>query len=319
MIKLRAIALFAILAATMSAAFGADTTLTVMAFNIWGGGANEGKPIDETIAAIKASGADIVSISETRLEGDPCTADVCAPRGPMVTAAIAKALGFYFYDQTAENPAIWANAIISRYPIVRPLADDLGVQIDVGGRKVYVFSVNLDDGPYQPYQLLNIEYGNAPFIRTEAEAIKSAEDTRGKAFDQLAEDVLLLTDADAVFVAGDFNEPSHRDWTAATVATGAQPLPVAWPGTRKLEAVGMVDTFRAAYPDPVSKPGITWTPTTEASDPEDHHDRIDFVFAKAKNLTVLRAGIVGEKTPEADVVVSPWPSDHRATVAMVTF
>ena len=35
----------------------ADTTPTVMSFNIWGGGANEGKPVDETMAAIRAAGA----------------------------------------------------------------------------------------------------------------------------------------------------------------------------------------------------------------------------------------------------------------------
>src|SRR4029077_20289679 len=140
---------------------------------------NAGKPIDETVAAIKAAGADIVSVSETRMEGDPCTADVCAPRGPSVAPKLAEALGFHYYDQTAANPAIWANAILSRYPIVKPTSDDLGVVIDVDGRKVLVFSVNLDDAPYQPYQLLNIEYGNAPFFKTAEEAVKSAEETRG--------------------------------------------------------------------------------------------------------------------------------------------
>lgn len=306
-------------AASIAPAIGAETQLTVMAFNIWGGGANAGKPVDETVAAIKKAGADIVSISETRMEGDPCTAEICAPRGPTVTAAIAKALGYYFYDQTASNPAIWANAIVSRYPIVGPLADDLGVKIDVGGRPVYVFSVNLDDGPYQPYQLLKIPYGDAPFVTTAGEAIASAEATRGAAFDQLIRDANGLGDAAAVIIGGDFNEPSHRDWTAATVAAGLQPLAVEWPGTHKLEAAGFIDTFRAAYPDPVAKPGITWTPTTAADDPEDHHDRIDFIFARGEGLKVVAAGVVGEKAPEADVVVTPWPSDHRAIAAKLTF
>ena len=42
---------------------------------------------------IDAAGADIVSVSETRMEGDPCTADVCAPRGPSVALKLAEALG----------------------------------------------------------------------------------------------------------------------------------------------------------------------------------------------------------------------------------
>ena len=51
-----------------------ETTLTVMSFNIWGGGANEDKPIDETVAAIEAVDPDIVGIQETQLEGPECTA-----------------------------------------------------------------------------------------------------------------------------------------------------------------------------------------------------------------------------------------------------
>lgn len=305
--------------ALTTAASSAETTLTVMAYNIWGGGGNEGKPVDETVAVIKAAGADIIAVSETRLEGDPCTADSCPPRGPSVAAKLAEALGFHYYDQAAENPAIWANAILSRYPIVKPAKDDLGVSIDVNGRTVYVFCVNLDDAPYQPYQLLGIEYGEAPFLKTADEAIKSAEETRGKSFDALIADANAASDATAVFIAGDFNEPSHRDWTDATVKAGLQPLAVAWPGTTKLEKAGFVDTYRAIYPDPVAKPGITWTPTSEPSDPEDHHDRIDFVFARAPSLKVLGAGVVGEKTPEADIVVTPWPSDHRAVVTKVEF
>jgi hypothetical protein len=34
---------------------------------------------------------------------------------------------------------------------------------------------------------------------------------------------------------------------------------------------------------------------------------------------VEQARIFGEQTPEADVVVTPWPSDHRAVVAKVRF
>ena len=122
-----------------------------------------------------------------------------------------------------------------------------------------------------------------------------------------------------MFVGGDFNEPSHRDWTDATVAARLQPLAVAWPGTTKLEKAGFIDTFRAVYPDPVAKPGITWTPTTEASDPEDHHDRIDFIFARGKGLKVLSSAVVGEKAEDADIVVTPWPSDHRAVVSKLEF
>ena len=169
-------ALTLLIATTFALPAGAETTLRVMSYNVWGGGGNEGKGVDETVAAIRAAGADIVGMQETRLEPDPCTATDCAATGESVAPAIAKALGWYHYDQTQENGALWANAVISRYPIGPATPNDLGVQIDVDGRIVWLFNIHHDDEPYQPYQLLGIEYGPAPYIKTEAEAVEWADE-----------------------------------------------------------------------------------------------------------------------------------------------
>ncbi len=312
------ILVFAASAALSLPAQSAETTVTIMSFNIWGAGANNDKPIDETVAAIKAVNPDIIGLQETRAESDPCD-DVCPPTGESRAKAIAEALGYNYYDQTAQNDALWANAILSKFPIGRATPNDLGVTIDVNGRKVNVFNIHLDDSPYQPYQLLGIEYGPFPFIKTEAEAVKFAEETRGPALKKLFDDMAAAGEADASFVFGDFNEPSHLDWTEAAVKAGNQPLPVAFPSTLSIEKKGFVDTFRMKFPDPAAKPGFTWTPTSEPTDKEDHHDRIDFALAKGANLKVLDAGIVGEKSPQADIVVTPWPADHRSTFAKVSF
>jgi endonuclease/exonuclease/phosphatase family metal-dependent hydrolase len=294
-------------------------TLTVMSYNVWGGGANEGKSVDETVAVIKAAGADIIGIQETRLESDPCEADHCPPRGESVAKAIAEKLGFHHYDQTKESEALWANAVISRYPIKGATPNDLGVEVDVNGRRVFAFNIHLDDSPYQPYQLLGIEYGAAPFIKTQEEAVRFATETRGPAIDLLMADIKAAGGAAAVFVLGDFNEPSHRDWTAAAAAAKRHPLAVKWPTTLSLEEAGFIDAFRAANPDEMAVPAYTWTPTGDPAATDDHHDRIDFVFARGEGLAVAKAAIVGEKSPEAAIVVTPWPSDHRAVVATVTF
>ncbi len=290
-----------------------------MSFNVWGGGANEQKPVDETVAVIKAVNPDIIGIQETRLESDPCTADVCPAVGDSVAPKLAAALGYHYYDQTKQNDALWANAILSRYPIGKATPNDTGVEIMVDGRKVQVFNIHLDDSPYQPYQLLGIEYGDAPFLKTADEAVKAAEATRGAALKLLFDDMAAAGEADAAFVFGDFNEPSHRDWTESAVKAGLQPLVVPFPTVKAIEDKGFVDTFRAIYPDAGAKPGMTWTPTSEPTAKDDHHDRIDFALARAKDLQVISAGIVGEKAPEADIVVTPWPSDHRATMAKVKF
>ena len=270
------------------------TDLTIMSFNIWGGGANEKKPVDETVAVIKAVNADVIGIQETRLESDPCTADVCPPVGESVAGKIAAALGYHYYDQTAANDALWANAILSRYPITgKATKNDTGVTLEVDGRKVHVFNIHLDDSPYQPYQLLDIPYGDAPFFKTAEEAVAAAQKTREAGLKLLFADMDEAGDADASFVFGDFNEPSHSDWTEAAVKAGHQPLVVEWPTVKAIEARGFVDTYRKIFPDPAAKPAFTWTPTSEPTAKDDHHDRIDFIFARAPGLKVECAAIVG--------------------------
>lgn len=297
----------------------AETTLTVMSFNIWGGGANEGKPVDETAAVIRAAGADIVGIQETRREGADCREESCPPESDSVAAKLAQALGFHYYDQAKSNDALWANAILSRYPIGAATLNDLGVAIDVEGRRIYAFNIHLTDFPYQPYQVMGIPYGDAPYLTTGEAAAQAAEAARGTGIALLVEDLKAAEGADAAFVFGDFNEPSHRDWTARTAAAGRHPFAIDFPSARAVEAQGFTDAYRAAHPDEVQKPGYTWEAIARPADVQVHHDRIDYVFARGAGLVVEQVMIFGEKSPEADVVVTPWPSDHRAVAATVRF
>ncbi len=92
-----------------------------------------------------------------------------------------------------------------------------------------------------------------------------------------------------------------------------------WPTALAIEEAGFIDALRAVHPDVIAKPAFTWTPKGDPAAKDDHHDRIDFVLARGAGIKVVKAGIVGEQAPEADIVVTPWPSDHRAVVATVTF
>ena len=78
-------AAFGILIALLafSAYASAGTRLSVMTFNAWGGGLNDGTSTEQTIAAIRAGGADIVGMQETRAESVPCNGDDCPPAGPL--------------------------------------------------------------------------------------------------------------------------------------------------------------------------------------------------------------------------------------------
>ena len=69
----------------------------------------------------------------------------------------------------------------------------------------------------------------------------------------------------------------------------------------------------------VGKPGFTWTPLKKADDPTIHHDRIDYVYFKGEGLKVTDAKVIGESKENADILVTPYPYDHRAMVATITF
>jgi endonuclease/exonuclease/phosphatase family metal-dependent hydrolase len=303
----------------------AETRLTLLSFNAWGAGLNASKPIDETLAVLRAADADLVGLQETRAEGAGCSALDCPPAEPAITPAVAPALaaalGMQAHEQQGDENVVWANAILSRHPILGPTPRGLGVIVAVDGRRIAVFNIHATDYPYQPYQLLGIPYGEAPFLHTAAQAEQAAAEARGAALALLLQDLAAARDTAAQVIFGDFNEPSHRDWSERAAAAGRHPLAVAWPLVRALEAEGFVDALRAVHPDELGKPAYTWTPTTDPADPADHHDRIDFVLVRdaegGPELTIEAAGIVGEKAPEADLVVTPWPSDHRAVRVVI--
>jgi exodeoxyribonuclease III len=293
------------------------TEIRLLSMNMHGAGADDGKSIDETIAVFKAVNADIIAAIETVAEPDPCNPGTTNCLAPDLSRAadLAKAMGYNFHEFKHNTETHWADAVLTKYEIGKETPNGTGVELNVDGKKVVVYAMNLNDAPYVPYQLLNIEYGKYSFIKTEAEAIAMAKQAHGKALELLLADVASEQDATAQFVMGDFNEPSHLDWTEQAVAAKLQPIVVHWPFTTGFEATGFLDSFRSQFPDVVAKPGFTWTTTTEPTDTSDHHDRIDFILTKG--VTIKSAAIVGEKVPQADLVITPWPSDHRASMAVV--
>ena len=279
----------------------------VMSFNIWVGGESGKQPLEQTVAVIKAAEADIVGLQETLGH---------APQGeprPDRVGEIAQQLGWHYVAQGSGR------AVISRFKIVATTPNRWGALLKLpSGRQLYHFNAHFAASPYQPYQLLNIPYGDAPFIKTESEAIQAAQAARGHQVEQMLTEVkAVLPKGFPVFITGDFNEPSHLDWTPAAEKANLCPLAVQWPATNAVQAAGFRDAYRAVHPDPTQHRGLTWTPITAIDSPRDRHDRIDFVFAGGTPLNIKAASIIGESPDFADIIVTPYPSDHRAVVAEV--
>ena len=120
------------------------------------------------------------------------------------------------------------------------------------------------------------------------------------------------------FLTGDFNSPSHLDWTAAIAAPFPQrvPFPLAWPVSSALARSGFRDSYREAHPDPVAGPGLSWTAGTPPPRirTKETLDRIDWVMATGPS-THSAGRLVGETGEPEREWASPWPSDHRAVAS----
>ena len=283
----------------------AAESIRVMTFNIWVGGDSGKQPLSQTLEVIRAAKADVVGLQEThghKKDG----------RTPDNGLKLAEMLGWNYFDQGERT------AILTRFTIVTNTPRKWGVSLRLpSGRQAWMFNAHLMHAPYQPYQLLGIPYADAPFIKTAPEAVSEARKARGEQVERLLSELKpALAAGQPVFLTGDFNEPSHQDWTQRAADSRKCPLAVEFPSTLAVTRAGMRDTFRSVFPDEVAKSGWTWTPTTKPDDPKDRHDRIDFVFV-GPNVTVKRSDIVGEDPKFADIVVQPYPSDHRAVVTTV--
>ncbi len=255
--------------------------LRVMSFNILRGGRFLGQPLAQTAAAIRAAGADIVGLQEQQGSA----------------AELAAELGFGCAVQSAST------AIISRFPIVQ--SNELGALLLLpGGREAWVFNVHLTPYPYQPYDIRDGKLSTAAQAEAAAAAVRDGP--------ALAARIAGAMEQGPVFLVGDFNEPSHRDWIDAARERHFG-WTVVWPVSSAVAGAGMCDAWRTCHPDPLAMPGDTWTPLGD--EPDEVHDRIDRVYFAGAGVSVLAAQVVGEAAAHADLVVHPWPSDHRAVVA----
>lgn len=267
-------------------------SIRVMSFNVWHGGTRSGQPLSQTAKVIRKAKADVVGLQE--IGGN--------------LEKLAELLGWHHYKRGRTG-------IVSRYEAVKVFDGGIRIRLE-SGQEVQIFNVHLSHAPYQPYQLLGIPYENAPFLKTEAEAIASAKEAREHQLLHLFKNLDAIPGKQVpTFVTGDFNEPSHLDWTDAAAKAGRHPIKVKYPSSVMMTKAGFADAWRVAHPSEMKKPGYTWTPLTKVEDPKDHHDRIDFVYFKGGGVAVEEAEIAGESKEHADVVVSPYPSDHRAVVA----
>lgn len=223
------------------------------------------------------------------------------------TPLLAEKLGMHYVQQDKRT------ALLSRFPIKEVSPKKFGVKVELeSGKEIGFFNVHATSFPFQPAQIARKPSGGGPYISTEAEAIRWADWTRGDEFRT------IISEADAfgvpALVTGDFNEPSHLDWTPRAAEAGLFPFKVQWPGSTAFEKAGFKDSYREMNPDEVARPGRTW-PANEEVKPGDPNVRIDFVMHRGESLKLLSSETIGENKETSDIVIDPYPTDHRAVLA----
>ena len=261
-------------------------TLRILSFNILYGG--DEVDFSKTIEAIRLADADIVGLQEA--EGN--------------TEKLATALNYPYFDSKLH--------LLSRYPLIR--SHDKGwhyTYVQTSPENAFVFSnIHLPSDPYGP-ELVRDGISKDSVYQNENLTRFHELDTHKKYFSE------LQAQGFPIILTGDFNAPSHLDWTDDFI--GLRPhlkYAVEWPVSKSLEKMGFVDTYRSFFPNTKTKQGLTWTPGFPApkTNPGETHDRIDFIWTSGAEQ-IISAKILGEKNgPDVDISVDPFPSDHRGVI-----
>ncbi|MFT3921549.1 MAG: endonuclease/exonuclease/phosphatase family protein [Myxococcales bacterium] len=280
------------------------TSLKLMSFNVWVGASNVTNGEAKARAAITQAGADIVAIQESN----------------GLAARLASQLGWY-----SVQPAN-SVAVLSRYPITQTLGVALnsagvGVRVQLSSnppQDVIVWSAHLTSSPYAPYDACLKRLSAAKVIRnqeqTQLPEIRSI----------LSQMAPYVANADnvPVFLLGDFNTPSHLDWTSATADRHCG-YTLALPVTQEIQNAGLSDAYREVYPDPRQNPGITWSPIYQtyvyADGKPEPLDRIDMAHYAGAGVTLASTSVFVVGTPQQvpNYANNQWPSDHASLVVDV--
>lgn len=257
--------------------------LKLLSLNVWTGG-----PAD-IARDIKQTGADITCVQEIV---------------PSEASSAAASLGAEWNAVHTGSPdATTGYAILSRLPLIKRLGETSSGRGGIGaiyqlnsGVRAAIFCHHANAYPYGPYAL-------GKEGKTVAQVVELERYHRGSQMEELLSFTKKsLGGVDTVFLVGDFNAPSHLDYSP----------PMPWPVSTMVHAAGFQDSYAELHPNNPKKsacqfsqndPGITWARLAE----EEHNncfDRIDFIYysspvAKAKESKTFDLG----------------SSDHRAVLS----
>ncbi len=315
--------------------------VVVMQINIW----QEGKIVPGGYRAIVDEIShhypDFITLSEVRnYKGVDFTAKLVAD--------LSKE-GKTYYSEKSED-----SGLLSKYPILSfdtifPLANNSGsiykLVAEADGVKFAIYTAHLDFKMYASF--LPRGYDGISFKQIEA-PVTDIKRIKEQNLESMRDDAISLFIADAqnevdggsiVIIGGDFNEPSHLDWTAETKNLyDHNGVVYNWDVSMMLQNTGFIDSYRKLHQSVATHPGFTYpSDNVDIDKPSrltwaktvDERERVDFIYYYPNSrLTLLNSDVYGpsgsivksqrvEESSE-DTFILPlgvWPSDHKGVIS----
>ncbi|CAJ0574208.1 unnamed protein product, partial [Mesorhabditis spiculigera] len=290
---------------------GAEKSFRVVSFNTWQMGLHVEEGMEKLAKHILALEPDIVSLQEVQTPESAQNLTSLLPEGWTIIYAnklypdVALLTKHRIIEESVENTTAGIHARIEL-----PDGQQVSFWAYHGFWRAY--------GPYAAFnrlvtnlsQILDGEHVPLKSKIGRAENVKEILKSRSMAHD------LSVLERVPIIIAGDFNSPSHLDWTNETSHLHGDWV-VPWPSTEILMENGFIDAYREEFPDPISHPGLTWSTVCkenvewEYAFPEPQ-DRLDFIFYRG-HVKPLRTELYAgneplEKMPNHKM--NDFPSDH---------
>ncbi|OUU20519.1 MAG: hypothetical protein CBC13_10600 [Planctomycetia bacterium TMED53] len=293
-----------------------DDDLKVLVWNAWRGGNEVTEGPEKILAVIRDSGADVVLMQESY--------DINGDR-PLLGAWLAEELGWNQYQ--GQSPHL---CVLTRYEIAETFDHEpwhgVGARlVHSSGREFLAWSIWLDYRAYIPYVIRdNPGISDEDLLKSEFEGSQRLPQA-----ERLLERIEELGHLDSqlpLLVGGDWNTPSHLDWTRDSASVFKRRRDLDLPVSMLVESNDFSDVYRMLHPDPVHHPGITWSPMFRGTDEkEEGFDRIDRLYMhdfsrdwQLKPVSTTVFPLVWEDL-SIPVPERKFPSDHSAVLLEMKF
>ena len=294
--------------------------LRVLVWNVLHGANDVDNGPEKALQVLRDAAPDLVLMQESYdIDGDR----------PTLGRWLAAQLGWQHHQ--AESPhlcVLTRDEITARY-FHHPW-HGVGVRVrDAQQREFVAYSTWIDYRAFAGYELRD-----NPDITDEdlllAESVRSSRLPQAEALLGHLDEQGHLTADVPVLVGGDWNCPSHLDWTEDTARVYRNRRALALPVSAAVQARGFADVFRAVHPSPIQHPGITWSPMfrTRSDGKEQAFDRIDRLYLKNPadardgwRLVPAAARVHPERWEDAALPTRrrSFPSDHGAVLLELTW